>query len=460
MRENITVEKREKKARDMGIMIILLTAVFFLIAYLFYRENQFVQVAQSQYSQSFYDLVTYTENVESMLVKTMASNSPQYTAQNLVNVWREANLAQSSLSKIPINVNLLEDANNYLNQVSDYSYSLSKACMEGQALTQEQKDNLNNIYEHSTKLKEQLMDVASQIESGDFTWDDITRTGNKMFNQDYETVQVDFVNNVNNDLQNYAGLIYDGAFSNHITQVEPKGLGENEITEEEAKGLIEKFVDKSHIKEVISNGLQTGTIEVYNFNVLLNDEKNEDNYMSISITKKGGQVLYLAYNRSYGPVTIDIDRAKQIGQQYLANAGFGDMRATYHMNEGNSIIINYASYENDTIMYPDLVKLKIALDNGEVLGIEANGYLYNHHERQTNSQLLSIDEAMQKVNSNIVIQSKQKAIIPTDWKTEVLCYEYKGTIGDKTVLVYINAENGKEENIFILVDDENGMLTI
>lgn len=460
MRENITVEKREKKARDMGIMIILLTAVFFLIAYLFYRENQFVQVAQSQYSQSFYDLVTYTENVESMLVKTMASNSPQYTAQNLVNVWREANLAQSSLSKIPINVNLLEDANNYLNQVSDYSYSLSKACMAGQVLTQEQKDNLNNIYEHSTKLKEQLMNVASQIESGDFTWDDITRTGNKMFNQDYETVQVDFVNNVNNDLQNYAGLIYDGAFSNHITQVEPKGLGENEITEEEAKGLIEKFVDKSHIKEVISNGLQTGTIEVYNFNVLLNDEKNEDNYMSISITKKGGQVLYLAYNRSYGAVTIDIDRAKQIGQQYLANAGFGDMRATYHMNEGNSIIINYASYEDDTIMYPDLVKLKIALDNGEVLGIEANGYLYNHHERQTNSQLLSIDEAMQKVNSNIVIQSKQKAIIPTDWKTEVLCYEYKGTIGDKTVLVYINAENGKEENIFILVDDENGMLTI
>ena len=133
-------------------------------------------------------------------------------------------------------------------------------------------------------------------------------------------------------------IIYDGAFSNHITQVEPKGLGENEITEEEAKGLIEKFIDKSHIKEIVSNGLQTGTIEVYNFNVLLNDEKNEDNYMSISITKKGGQVLYLAYNRSYGAVTVDIDTAKQIGQEYLANAGFGDMRATYHMNEGNSII--------------------------------------------------------------------------------------------------------------------------
>ncbi len=401
MRQNVEVEKRGNKARDMSFMIILLTAVVFLIAYLFYRENQFIQVAQNEYSQSFYDLVTYTENVETMLAKTMASNSTQYTAQNLVNVWREANLAQSSLSKIPINVNLLEDANNYLNQVSDYSYSLSRACMSGEELTQEQKDNLNNIYQHSTKLKDQLMSVADELQAGTFTWDNITRTGNKMFNQDYDSVKVDFVDNVNNDLQNYAGLIYDGAFSNHITQVEPKGLEDKEFTEEEAKELVNKFVDKSNIKEVTSNGLQSGTIDVYNFNVLLNDEKNEDNYMSISITKKGGQVLYLAYNRTYDAQTIDIENAKKIGEEYLEKVGYSNMKPTYHMNEGNSVIINYAAYENDTIIYPDLIKLKIALDNGEVVGIEANGYLYNHHDRQTTSELLTIDEARQKVNSNI-----------------------------------------------------------
>ena len=163
MAESINVEKRVNKAKDMGIMIILLTAVLFLIAYLFYREQQFVQVAQNQYSQSFYDLVSYTENVETMLAKTMASNSSEYTAQNLVNVWREANLAQNALSKIPININMLEDTNNYLNQVSDYSYSLSRACMSGQELTEEQKNNLVDIYGYSTKLKQQLMDVADEV---------------------------------------------------------------------------------------------------------------------------------------------------------------------------------------------------------------------------------------------------------------------------------------------------------
>lgn len=460
MTESINVEKRVNKAKDMGIMIILLTAVLFLIAYLFYREQQFVQVAQNQYSQSFYDLVSYTENVETMLAKTMASNSSEYTAQNLVNVWREANLAQNALSKIPININMLEDTNKYLNQVSDYSYSLSRACMSGQELTEEQKNNLVDIYGYSTKLKQQLMDVADELQAGTFTWDSITRTGNKMFNQDYEGVQVDFVNNVNNDLQNYAGLIYDGAFSNHITQQVPKGLDDKEYTEEEAKELIKSFVDEQRIKEIRSNGLQTGTIEVYNFSVVLNDDNNQENYMSISITKQGGQVLYLAYNRDYGQPTMQLEDAKNIGEEYLAKIGYENMKPTYHMNEGNSVIVNYAYYIDNTIYYPDLIKLKIALDNGEVIGIEANGYLYNHHQRNDDKQLLTIEEARQKVNPNIQIQTQQKTIIPTDWKTEVLCYEFKGTINDKTVLVYINAENGKEENIFILVDDINGMLTI
>lgn len=419
-----------------------------------------MQVAQNQYSQSFYDLVSYTENVETMLAKTMASNSSEYTAQNLVNVWREANLAQNALSKIPINVNALEDTNNYLNQVSDYSYSLSRVCMSGESLSNEQKKNLSDLYTYSTKLKQQLMDVSDELQAGTFTWDSITRTGNKIFNQDYETVQVDFVNNVNNDLQNYAGLIYDGAFSNHITQLEPKGLDEREFTEEEAKEKIYSLVDRDKIANIVSNGLQIGSIEVYNFSVILTEESNEQEYMSISITKKGGNILYLAYNREYQEPSIEIERAKTIGEEYLANIGYENMKPTYHMNEGNSVIVNYAYYENDIIYYPDLIKLKIALDNGEIVGIEANGYLYNYHQRGNDYELITIDEAREKVNPNIQIQSEQKAIIPTDWNTEVLCYEFKGTMNDKNILVYINAQNGKEENIFILIDDANGMLTI
>jgi len=57
------------------------------------------------------------------------------------------------------------------------------------------------------------------------------------------------------------------------------------------------------------------------------------------------------------------------------------------------------------------------------------------------------------------ITSENLAIIPTEWKTEILCYEFKGKIDDTDFLVYINAETGREENILVIIDTPNGILT-
>lgn len=44
-------------------------------------------------------------------------------------------------------------------------------------------------------------------------------------------------------------------------------------------------------------------------------------------------------------------------------------------------------------------------------------------------------------------------------KREVLCYEFKGKYKDSDFIVYINAENGNEEEILQIIKDENGVLT-
>jgi len=54
---------------------------------------------------------------------------------------------------------------------------------------------------------------------------------------------------------------------------------------------------------------------------------------------------------------------------------------TYYLKEDNTAIINYAYKQGDVVVYPDLIKVKIALDNGEVIGFESKGYLSNHTER-------------------------------------------------------------------------------
>ena len=58
------------------------------------------------------------------------------------------------------------------------------------------------------------------------------------------------------------------------------------------------------------------------------------------------------------------------------------------------------------------------------------------------------------------MQSESLVIIPTEWKTEILCYEFKGKIDETEFLVYVNAKNGREENILVIRETPGGILTM
>ena len=93
------------------------------------------------------------------------------------------------------------------------------------------------------------------------------------------------------------------------------------------------------------------------------------------------------------------------------------------------------------------------------MGLEATGYLNNHSVRDIKNIKISIEEAKKDLNKNLEIISEGMAIIPTEWKTELLCYEFKGKVDDKEFLVYINAENGREEDVLVITNTPNGTLT-
>ena len=75
---------------------------------------------------------------------------------------------------------------------------------------------------------------------------------------------------------------------------------------------------------------------------------------------------------------------------------------------------------------------------------------------------------MELLNSNLTVKGSNLAIIPTEYNTELFCWEIKGTINTKAnereitndFLVYINAQSGKEEDILLIVDTPNGTLTM
>ena len=165
-------------------------------------------------------------------------------------------------------------------------------------------------------------------------------------------------------------------------------------------------------------------------------------------------------NRTVNSEIISQEEANEKGKEFLNNKGLNNMKETYYLKQDGIATINYAYTQNDVVVYSDLVKVKVALDNGEVLGIETTGYLNNHTQRDTSKVKISKEEAKKTLNKDLEISSEGLAIIPTEYNTEILCYEFKGKVDDREFLVYINAENGREEDILIITNTPNGTLTM
>ncbi len=112
------------------------------------------------------------------------------------------------------------------------------------------------------------------------------------------------------------------------------------------------------------------------------------------------------------------------------------------------------------MVYPDLIKIQISLDNGEMLGLEAQGFHMAHHERNLEEPKISKEEAKGAISQKLEITNERMAIIPTEFKTEILCYEFKGTYKNEWFIVYINADTGKEQEILNIIEADESVLTL
>lgn len=457
------MKNKNNKMAYIIIAIILVIATVGAIVYYAYQETRkYVVASENKYNMAFYELVDYVQNVETYLAKALISTTPEHGAETLTNVWREASVAQSCLSQLPINSHELENTSKFLNQVSDYSYSLSRKNIAGESLSQEDLKNIKELHTYSLELENTLNQLSTDLNNGRIKWGELKDEGTKAFATQVSSITKDSFSNLEENFHEYSGLIYDGAFSEHITSAEKKGLTGEDVDEEKAKEIVKKFYGEDKIEKIDSNGYsENAEIPSFDFSVKM---KENDNIATISVSKKGGHVIFANYNRTVNVETISQERANEIAKDFLNKHGYINVKETYYYKQNGIVTINYAYMQNSAnnqqvIIYPDLIKVKVALDDGSVLGIETSGYLNSHTTRNLPTNIITKEKAKEVLNKDLQIESENLAIIPTKWNTEVFCWEFKGKVEDNEFLVYINAETGKEEDILVIVNTADGTLT-
>ncbi len=448
-------KNRLKKGHMLSIIVVLFSIIVILAILIYKKQTEYRQASENSYNMAFYEVVDYVQNVEVFLAKSLITNSPESSAESLTNVWREANLAQAYLAQLPISSNELENTNKFLNQVSEYSYSLYRKNLNDEELSDEDLKNLKDLHEYSVELENTLNQLSADINGGRISWGELTDKGTIAFAQQVSNISQDSFSNLEQNFHEYSGLIYDGAFSEHITRAEKVGLTGENIDEQAAQDKAKELFDSNNIKEVTSYGKSEGDITSFDFGITFNDNSTA----TVSISEKGGHVIYMNKNRDVSAEILSQEEADKKAKEYLEQHGFKNMKETYYLKESGIVTINYAYVQDDVIMYPDLIKVKVALDDGEILGIETSGYLNSHTKRDIKEPKETVEEAKKSLNKDLTIESEELTIIPTEWKTEVLCWEFEGNVEGLDFIVYVNAETGEEEDILIITNTPNGTLT-
>ncbi len=451
----------KKRIRALGVSYtaaaFLVTGGFAVREYA--RAKDYENTLNNVYQHAFAELSSSVSELNNTLQKLSYATSPTMISSLCTELFGRAVAAQMSLGELPYGNVELEHTASFLAKVGDYAAALSKSAAINGACSDEERQNLRSLSSATASLAQMLSDLEADIHSGAVTMQSLNAAkaqlsaaseegGNELSGASYQSIESEF--------PEVPSLVYDGPFSEHLSNRMPKSLEDKEeVTQDQALAAAAQFLQvKPEILSLTST--LEGNLPGWGFSSTI-----EGGEVYLEVARKGGTVVQVINSRPAGEAAFSAEEATEEALTFLKNRGYENLAPSYYINKNNILTINLAAKEGEVLLYPDLIKVSVALDTCRVIGFEAKGYLMNHVARDLPQPSVDMEEARAKVDGDLQILSHQLALIPTSGEYEVLCYEFKCQDPDgKHYLFYINTQTGREERILLLLEDESGTLVI
>lgn len=465
-------EQVTKTNRTARTLIIIMT-IAFIIALIWgiwqnTQKRYYGALLENEYQRTFYSMVNGTEQIAVNSGKILASGGRQ-SNEMLHNMKNQADIITASLSSLPLEQTALIRTSQYFNQIGDYFGSLTKTLSDGEMLSEEDLSKLNQINQDMQELNEIIVRLQEKTGNGDISFTvgkSLLSTGIIPVSGDQDNLadpnsSMTYFNEVNDKLSLMEAMEYNGAYSSHMWNLEPKALTVGEdIGKEKAEKIAKEFSLLMTAESLTPHsnreiGEQT-TMPAYEFTY-----QYGQNTVNIVVSKSGGKVLSAYNSRSGGEAALSTEEVIEKAERFLKDAGYSDMELIgQRKDDSNKLILNYARNHEDVLYYPDSLQLAAALDNGEILLFQANSYWMNYDEnRKLPESLMEAATVQGSIAKGMEIGENRLALIADGAGNELLCHEYSCKIGEDEYMVYMNAEAGLEEQILRKYSSDDGFYT-
>ena len=442
---------REKKLFIRAVSFLSVACIILTVSTAVYADKarRYKFATQIVYERSLSELCESLDNITVSLQKGTYCSTGKMLSQIGNDLSRQATAAKVSLSQLTDKDIITEEVYKFLSQIGAFTSSLAEN-EDKLMLKQKDQESLQALLKYSQMLSENIGKIRDGSFKGEITNEKIKNTlasskeTPKTFSESMSDAEQNFTD--------YPTLVYDGPFADNILHKSGGEMLKNlrELTKQEAKKTAAEFM-KTAPESLREEADVNSEIELYCFS------KGD---MAVGITKKGGKLCYMVNPRDVSAESISGEECIKRAKKFLSEIGYDSLKESYYSVFDGVCTVNFAHIENGIIHYSDLIKVGVAMDSGEVVAVDARGYLMNHAKRNIYDEGITLKKARKILPDNLQILSEKTAVIPLDTGKEAYCYEFR--CKDKSgqeVLIYIDKATGEEKDILLLLYADGGIMT-
>jgi spore germination protein len=432
-----------------GILIGILAAGVAGTAYWGYQEHQEKNAvllnAENNYQRAFHNLSYRMDLLHDKIGTTLAMNSRHSLSPSLVEVWRLTSQAHGDVGQLPLTLLPFNKTEEFLANIGNFSYRTAVRDLDKEPLSTQEYNTLQTLYKQSGDIQSELRNVQHMVLKNNLRWMDV-ELALASGKESTDNTIIDGFKTVEKTVAGYEESDQGPTFANMQKKDENfKKIKGKTITRQEAIKIAKnymKFNGNAKVK-VTENGKGAD----YGFYSVSIKNKQTAQEASMDITKKAGRPIWFINNRDIKKQVLSLNEADNKAAAFLKETGFKNLEVFESTQYDNIGVFNFVTNINGVRIYPEAIKVKVALDNGDIVGLSAEEYLKSFQTRKIEKPALSVEQARSKVNPNFKVMEDRQAYIVNDLNKEVLCYEFLGTIGNDTYRIFINATTGIEEEV-------------
>ncbi|MED3780907.1 germination protein YpeB [Heyndrickxia sporothermodurans] len=409
------------------------------------EKNAILMNAENNYQRAFHDLAYQMDTLHDKIGTTLAMNSRKSLSPVLADVWRLTSEAHNNVGQLPLTLLPFNKTEEFLSNIGKFSYRTAVRDLDKEPLTKDEYGTLKKLYSQSANIQDELRKVQHLVLKNNLRWMDVEMalaTGKEAS----DNTIIDGFKTVEKTVKGYdeSNMTDPSLMSYQKKNQNFEDAPGKKISKEEAIQIAKKFTNKNNLSKVkvteSGKGSKFGFFSV----TFVDSNGNEGN---IDITKKGGHPIYFIERRDIAKQKLSLNEGMNSAKKFIENNHIKNMEEFETTQYDTIGVYSFVTVENGIRIYPETLKIKTALDNGEIVGFTAQDLLKNKKKRNIPNPKLSKKEAKKHINPNLKIMEDRRSLIVNDLGKEVLCYEFLGTLNNDTYRIFINADSGVEEKV-------------